>query len=55
MKSSSTQGSPNKSFQTASKQPGVKGEPAPKIGGKMHKGDSRSKSMMRNIKPQKGC
>lgn len=44
----------NKGYQSASgKAPG--GQPAPRIGGKYAKGDSRSKTMTGAIKPSKGC
>jgi hypothetical protein len=52
-KNDNDSGDKNKGFQSASKKVG--GQPAPRIGGKIAKGDSRSKSMNGNIKPSKGC
>lgn len=37
------------------KGPGNKGQPAPSISGKVKAGDSRSKTMMKGISPQRGC
>ena len=52
-KSSKAKNGINKEFH--GKGPGNKGQPAPSVAGKHKAGDSRSKTMMKGISPQKGC